>query len=330
MRITVVGSINLDLVATARQLPAPGETVTGATLARHPGGKGANQALAAERLGAEVCLIGRVGDDAMAGEALALMEDLGVDLAGVEVDVAAPTGVALIAVDPAGENQIVVAAGANHMVTPEQLPQRIEGALIVQLELPIETVEAAVGRATGFVCANLAPAAPVSERLLRRADLIVVNETEAPSMATACTGAAAGWSSPRAPGARPCISAASKWPGRPRRPSRRSMRRARATPSSPPSRWLCLKAWTRPKRCASPAPPGRSRRPARAPNPRRRSAIRSRRCWRDKNTRAAQPVIDWMHPPCECLAGGKFNAFKREMCVRRHVGAGRHLYSGRL
>ena len=179
MRITVVGSINLDFVARAPHLPAPGETVTGAVLSRHPGGKGANQALAAEKLGAEVCLIGRVGNDAEAGEALALMEQFGVDLAGVEVDVAAPTGVALIAVDAAGENQIVVAAGANHLVTPEQLPQRIEGALIVQLELPVETVEAAVGRATGFVVANLAPAQPVSERLLRRADLIVVNETEA-------------------------------------------------------------------------------------------------------------------------------------------------------
>ena len=179
MNITVVGSINLDFVASAPSLPAPGETVTGATLARHPGGKGANQALAAQKLGAEVCLTGRVGNDAMAGEALALMEEMGVDLSGVEVDVAAPTGVALIAVDPSGENQIVVAAGANHGVTPEQLPQRIEGALIVQLELPVETVEAAVGRATGFVCANLAPARPVSERLLRRADLIVVNETEA-------------------------------------------------------------------------------------------------------------------------------------------------------
>ena len=178
-RITVVGSINLDFVATAPSLPAAGETVTGATLARHPGGKGANQALAAEKLGAEVWLIGRVGDDAMAVEALALMEDFGVDLSGVEVDPAAPTGVALIAVDATGENQIVVAAGANHLVTPEQLPQRIESALIVQLELPLETVEAAVGRATGFVCANLAPAAPVSEALLRRADLIVVNEGEA-------------------------------------------------------------------------------------------------------------------------------------------------------
>jgi ribokinase len=179
MRITVVGSINLDLVATAPRLPAPGETVTGASLARYPGGKGANQAYAAEKLGAEVSLIGRVGNDSLAGEALSLMSDLGVDLAGVETDVAAPTGVALIAVDPTGENQIVVAAGANHLVTPEQLPQRIEGALIVQLELPVETVEAAVGRATGFVCANLAPAQPVSEMLLRRADLIVVTETEA-------------------------------------------------------------------------------------------------------------------------------------------------------
>lgn len=179
MNITVVGSINLDFVASAPSLPAAGETVTGATLARHPGGKGANQALAAEKLGAEVCLIGRVGDDGMADEALSLMEAFGVDLSGVETDIAAPTGVALIAVDPSGENQIVVAAGANHMVTPEQLPSRIECPLIVQLELQIETVEAAVGRATGFVCANLAPAAPVSEALLRRADLIVVNEVEA-------------------------------------------------------------------------------------------------------------------------------------------------------
>ena len=179
MNITGVGSINLDFVASAPSLPAAGETVTGATLARHPGGKGANQALAAEKLGAEVCLIGRVGNDGMADEALSLMESFGVDLSGVETDIAAPTGVALIAVDPSGENQIVVAAGANHLVTPEQLPSRIECPLIVQLELPIETVEAAVGRATGFVCANLAPAAPVSEALLRRADLIVVNEVEA-------------------------------------------------------------------------------------------------------------------------------------------------------
>ena len=177
--ITVVGSINLDFVATGPSLPAPGETVTGARLARHPGGTGANQALAAPRLGGDVCMIGRVGRDALAEEALALLLEADLDVGAVAADDMLSTGVALIAVDPAGENQIVVAAGANHAVRPEHLPQRIETPLIVQLELPLDTVEAAVGRAVGFVCANLAPAAPVSEMLLRRADLIVVNETEA-------------------------------------------------------------------------------------------------------------------------------------------------------
>jgi ribokinase len=179
MHITVVGSINLDFVASAASLPAPGETVTGASLARHPGGKGANQALAAERLGGDVCLIGRVGRDGMAEEAMALLLADDVDVGAVVADETLPTGVALIAVDPSGENQIVVAAGANHGVAPEHLPARIEAPLIVQLELPIATVEAAVGRARGFVCVNLAPAAPVSDQMLRRADLIVVNETEA-------------------------------------------------------------------------------------------------------------------------------------------------------
>ena len=137
MRLTVVGSINLDFVATAPRLPRAGETVTGATLARHPGGKGANQALAAQRLGAEVCLVGRVGRDAMAGEAMALLLADDVDVAGVVTDPSAPTGVALIAVDLGGENQIVVAAGANHSLMPEQLPARIETPLILQLILYI-------------------------------------------------------------------------------------------------------------------------------------------------------------------------------------------------
>ena len=179
MRITVVGSINVDMVATAPSLPRAGETVTGAVLARHPGGKGATQALAARRLGAEVALIGAVGEGPLSDEALVLLEEAGVDLTGVGSADGTPTGVALIAVDPSGENQIVVAPGANDQVRPEHLPSRIDGPLIVQLELPVETVEAAVGRSTGFVCANLAPARPVSEALLRRCDLIVVNETEA-------------------------------------------------------------------------------------------------------------------------------------------------------
>jgi len=177
--ITVVGSVNLDLVATAPRLPAPGETVTGASLARHPGGKGANQALAARRLGAEVCLHAGVGADAMAGEALTLLRAEGVDLSACAVDGDHPTGVALIAVDPNGENQIVVAPGANAAFTPDRLTAPIPGALIVQLELPVATVVKAMTLAGGFVCANLAPSLDVPGSVLERADLIVVNETEA-------------------------------------------------------------------------------------------------------------------------------------------------------
>ena len=179
MRLTVVGSANLDLVARAPALPRAGETVTGAVLARHPGGKGANQAVAARRLGADVRFVGCVGDDEMADAALGLARAEGVDVDGVRRDPGAPTGVALIAVDPTGENQIVVCAGTNHRILPDHLPARIDGPLILQLELPIETVEAATARSTGFVCVNLAPAQRVSEALLRRADLLVANETEA-------------------------------------------------------------------------------------------------------------------------------------------------------
>ena len=178
-RITVVGSVNLDFVASGRSLPAPGETVTGATLARHPGGKGANQTLAARRLGAEVALIGRVGADALAEEALSLLTADGVDLSACRADPDQPTGVALIAVSAEGENQIVVCPGANMAVAPADLPARIDGALIAQLELPIETVAAAAQRTDGLVILNLAPAAEVAQTLLDRADVIIVNEPEA-------------------------------------------------------------------------------------------------------------------------------------------------------
>ncbi|MCE3290059.1 MAG: ribokinase [Caulobacter sp.] len=177
--LTVVGSINLDFVATAASLPAPGETVTGATLARHPGGKGANQALAARRLGAQVQLIGATGKDGMADEALGLLRRDGVDLWGVATKADLASGVALIAVSGEGENQIIVAPGANAAVLPGDLPNTLEGDLVMQLELPIETVAAAAERATGFVAVNLAPAAVVPQTLLDRADLLIVNETEA-------------------------------------------------------------------------------------------------------------------------------------------------------
>ena len=177
--LTVVGSINLDFVATAATLPAPGETVTNATLARHPGGKGANQALAARRLGATVQMIGATGKDGMADEALGLLRRDGVDLWGVATKAEFASGVALIAVSADGENQIIVAPGANAGVLPADLPNTLEGAVILQLELPIPTVAAAAEAASGFVAVNLAPAAIVPQTLLDRADLLIVNETEA-------------------------------------------------------------------------------------------------------------------------------------------------------
>lgn len=177
--ITVIGSVNLDFVATAATLPAPGETVTGASLARHPGGKGANQALAAQRLGADVKLVARVGADGLADEALSRLNAEGVDLSACAIDADLPTGVALIAVAAGGENQIVVAPGANAAFTPRHLPHATHGALICQLELPLETVAEAIAQADDFVCLNLAPAAAMPTEVLARADLIVVNETEA-------------------------------------------------------------------------------------------------------------------------------------------------------
>lgn len=178
-RIVVAGSVNLDLVASGARLPAPGETVTGAAFARHPGGKGANQALAARRLGAEVALVARVGRDSLADDALALLRADGVDVSGVSVDDSASTGVALIVVDAEGENQIVVAPGANATLAPDRLALPAADAVVCQLELPVATVARAAELARGLFCVNLAPAAPVDPSILDRADLLVVNEGEA-------------------------------------------------------------------------------------------------------------------------------------------------------
>ena len=177
--ILVIGSVNLDLSASVSRLPAPGETVTGATLQRIPGGKGANQALAARRLGANVKLIACVGNDANATEALALLHDGGVDLTQCVIDDSAATGVALICVEPSGENHIVVAPGANAKLLRDCFELPPAEALICQLEIPEETITRVACEFPGFVCINLAPAREVDDSLLARADLIVVNETEA-------------------------------------------------------------------------------------------------------------------------------------------------------
>jgi len=177
--IAVIGSVNLDLVATVKKLPEPGETVTDAVLNRFPGGKGANQALAAQRLGADVQLIACVGDDATADEALVLLQEGGVDLSRVQRVPGTPTGTALIAVAPSGENHIVVAPGANRSLTPDVLTMPEADALICQLEVPVDTVAKAVQEFDGFVCVNLAPAMHIDVSILQRADLIIVNEVEA-------------------------------------------------------------------------------------------------------------------------------------------------------
>ena len=177
--IVVVGSVNLDLAASVSRLPIAGETVTGAELNRFPGGKGANQALAARRLGADVSMVARVGDDAAADEALALLKSGGVDLSACGKDAEAPTGIALIAVAPSGENQIVVAPGANRQLRPDLLDLPAADALICQLEVPVETLSHAANVFEGFFCINLAPALDVPPDLIQKADLVVVNETEA-------------------------------------------------------------------------------------------------------------------------------------------------------
>ena len=189
--VTVIGSVNLDFVANAARLPAPGETVTGAQLHRFPGGKGANQALAAQRLGANVSLVARVGDDTSADEALALLREGGVDLGDCIAVPGTATGTALIAVAPDGENQIVVAPGANRELRAQDIATPRSDALICQLEVPSDVITDVAGRYDGFICINLAPAMEVDAAILQRADLVVVNETEAAwygSTLTACSG----------------------------------------------------------------------------------------------------------------------------------------------
>jgi ribokinase len=169
--LTVVGSINLDLVVRAERLPRPGETVSGARFARVPGGKGANQAVAAARLGAEVRMIGCVGRDEVAEDALALLREAGVGEGWLVGDV--PTGVALITVDAQGETTIVVAPGANAELRPEDVDLGNAAAVLCQQEIPAETVARVAELAPRFFL-NAAPAregAPAAE-------LTVVNRLE--------------------------------------------------------------------------------------------------------------------------------------------------------
>ena len=168
--LVVVGSVNLDLVARCERLPRAGETVTDATFERHPGGKGANQAVAAARLGAKVRFVGAVGDDDFAQPALAGLRKAGVEL---ELSHGSATGVALILVEASGENVIVVAPGANAELDAVETG----GNVLCQLEIPVETVESAARSAERFFL-NAAPAKPLPPEVVRAAELVVVNRYE--------------------------------------------------------------------------------------------------------------------------------------------------------
>jgi len=181
--IVVVGSVNADLVAPVPALPEPGETVLAESMTVLPGGKGANQAVAAARLGADVALVGAVGSDAFAEAALAGVRRDGVRLDAVDV-VPGPTGVALVVVGSEGENSIVVVRGANAAVGPAVVDRHrdlLAGAdvVVVQGEIPVPGIEAAVRAARGRVLLNLAPVVDVAPDVLALADPLVVNGGEA-------------------------------------------------------------------------------------------------------------------------------------------------------
>lgn len=188
--IVVFGSINADLVVAVPQLPGPGETVVGPDHQIFAGGKGANQALAAKRAGADVRFVGAVGDDALADAALANLVAQGVDLSGLhKLDGA--TGLAMITVSADGENQICVASGANRLVEAAWLEETL-GAdthiLLMQLELPLKAVldVSRMARARGVtVMLNAAPADGVRAEMLAAVDVLVVNESEAAALASA-------------------------------------------------------------------------------------------------------------------------------------------------
>ncbi len=179
MRVVVVGSVNADLVVAVDVLPRPGETVAGGRFSRWGGGKGANQAVAAARLGASVAMVGAVGDDAFGAEALRDLSHEGVDVSAV-ARVDAPTGVALIVVDAVGENQIAVASGANAELSAETVRAAdLSGAVIL---LGHEVPDAAVlagAEAGGRVILNPAPARAIDERVLAARPILTPNASEA-------------------------------------------------------------------------------------------------------------------------------------------------------
>jgi ribokinase len=189
-RIIVIGSSNTDMVIKTKKLPVPGETILGGTFLMNPGGKGANQAVAAARLGGKVTFITKRGNDLFGNQAVGLLMREGIETKYVVKDTEFPSGVALITVDSSGENSIVVAPGSNANLQEEDIPPAIFSTgkfeiLLLQLEIPIPTVEYSAMKASenGIkVILNPAPASALSDNLLKHTWLITPNETEAEAL----------------------------------------------------------------------------------------------------------------------------------------------------
>ncbi len=185
--IVVVGSLNMDLVVKVPQMPAPGQTIPGGDLHTICGGKGANQAAAAAKLGGQVAMIGRVGDDVFGARLIDNLKDFGVASDHVRQDAGSVTGTAVIIVDENGENCIVISAGANGRVSGEDIDAAEDlisqaKVLLLQMEIPMQTIEKVIQIASEKqvkVIFNPAPAKPISPQTLARVDFLVPNESEA-------------------------------------------------------------------------------------------------------------------------------------------------------
>ena len=187
MKVVVIGSSNTDMIIQVPHVPKPGETILGGTFSIAPGGKGANQAVAAARAGGDVTFVAKVGDDMFGHQAILGFAKDGINVSNVRKDESAPSGVALIFVGEDGENSIGVASGANMNLTPEDVlmaKEEIESSdvLVMQLESPLETVEAAAELAASNgvqVILNPAPAQPLPDSLLANVSILTPNESEA-------------------------------------------------------------------------------------------------------------------------------------------------------
>lgn len=194
-KVLVVGSLNMDLVVNAPRLPQVGETILGGTFATFPGGKGANQAVAAARMGVSVAMIGCVGRDGFGDELRQILTQDGIDVTHISILDGQATGIALITVDVEGRNTIVVASGANAHLTPRHLlavPEAFSSsdALVLQLESPLETVREAVRMAKRYnkrVVLNPAPAQALDVEILSQVDYFIPNEREAMQVAAAAS-----------------------------------------------------------------------------------------------------------------------------------------------